>query len=205
MEPAVGTEPTVTRAGMESPRDGTAVLPVVADSTIPRQANEPLVDSMQARDARDAAPATIETAAEPVEIDTTEPSGGHESAIHGVIARSPEPVGSAPEPTPRVAALGNEQTRETIDAVFGRIEAASGERYEAIRNELLRRDAQLAAANDARARAERTALDSEMRAAAAMATARRHEPPSRAPWTPLAAHPSSRPADPCSAATPLAR
>ena len=36
-----------------------------------------------------------------------------------------------------MAALGNEQTRETIDAVFGRIEAASGERYEAIRDEAI--------------------------------------------------------------------
>ena len=198
-------EPSVTHVDVDSPRDGTSVLSVVADSTIPRQAIEPLVDSMQAHDAIDAAPAIIETAAKPVEVDAAEPSGGLESAIHGVVAGSPEPVNVAPEPTPHVAASGNAPARETIDAVFGRIEAATGARYDSIRDELLRRDAQLAAANDARARAERTALDSEMRAAAARATARRHEPPSRAPGTPLAAHPSSRPADPCSAAAPLAR
>ena len=90
MEPAAGMEPSVTRVDVDSPRDGTSVLSVVADSTIPRQAIEPLGDSMQAHDAIDAAPAIIETAAKPVEVDAAEPSGGLESAIHGVVAGSPK-------------------------------------------------------------------------------------------------------------------
>ena len=95
MEPAAGMELSVTHVDVDSPRDGTSVLSVVADSTIPRQAIEPLVDSMQAHDAIDAAPAIIETAAKPVEVDAAEPSGGLESAIHGVVAGSPEPVNVA--------------------------------------------------------------------------------------------------------------
>ena len=81
MEPAAGMEPSVTRVDVDSPRDGTSVLSVVAESTIPRQAIEPLGDSMKAHDAVDAAPASDAAAAEPVEVDTTEPSGGLEHRV----------------------------------------------------------------------------------------------------------------------------